>query len=196
MSVAVATELAVRILIVLVLGYALAVAVTHWAVQRRHIGPFGAWPRLIRRTSDPVLDPIERRLVRMGRNPQDAPLWLLGLVIVGGLLLMALVGWVIDTIWRLSRVGSLGPEAWVLTLVGWVFGILIIALIVRVVSTWFGVSPYARWMRPVVFLTEWLLAPVRRRIPPFGMIDLSPLVAYFVLVLLRFVVTRVVAAVL
>ena len=58
MSVAVATELAVRILIVLVLGYALAVAVTHWAVQRRHIGPFGAWPRLIRRTSDPVLDPI------------------------------------------------------------------------------------------------------------------------------------------
>jgi uncharacterized protein YggT (Ycf19 family) len=51
-------------------------------------------------------------------------------------------------------------------------------------------------MRPVVFLTEWLLAPVRRRIPPFGMIDLSPLVAYFVLVLLRFVVTRVVAAVL
>ena len=196
MSVAVATELAVRILIVLVLGYALAVAVTHWAVQRRHIGPFGAWPRLIRRTSDPVLDPIERRLVRMGRNPQDAPLWLLGLVIVGGLLLMALVGWVIDTIWRLSRVGSLGPEAWVLTLVGWVFGILIIALIVRVVSTWFGVSPYARWMRPVVFLTEWLLAPVRRRIPPFGMIDLSPLVAYFILVLLRFVVTRVVAAVL
>jgi YggT family protein len=196
MSVAVATELAVRILIVLVLGYALAVAVTHWAVQRRHIGPFGAWPRLIRRTSDPVLDPIERRLVRMGRNPQDAPLWLLGLVIVGGLLLMALVGWVIDTIWRLSRVSSLGPEAWVLTLVGWVFGILIIALIVRVVSTWFGVSPYARWMRPVVFLTEWLLAPVRRRIPPFGMIDLSPLVAYFVLVLLRFVVTRVVAAVL
>ena len=108
MSVAVATELAVRILIVLVLGYALAVAVTHWAVQRRHIGAFGAWPRLIRRTSDPVLDPIERRLVRMGRNPQDAPLWLLGLVIVGGLLLMALVGWVIDTIWRLSRVGSLG----------------------------------------------------------------------------------------
>lgn len=196
MSVAVATELAVRILIVLVLGYALAVAVTHWAVQRRHIGPFGAWPRLIRRTSDPVLDPIERRLVRMGRNPQDAPLWLLGLVILGGLLLMALVGWVMETIWRLSRVGSLGPEAWVLTLVGWVFGILIIALIVRVVSTWFGVSPYARWMRPVVLLTEWLLAPVRRRIPPFGMIDLSPLVAYFVLVLLRFVVTRVVAAVL
>lgn len=196
MSVAIATELAVRILIVLVLGYALAVAVTHWAVQRRHIGPFGAWPRLIRRTSDPVLDPIERRLVRMGRNPQDAPLWLLGLVILGGLLLMALVGWVLDTIWRLSRVGSLGPEAWVLTLVGWVFGILIIALIVRVVSTWFGVSPYARWMRPVVLLTEWLLAPVRRRIPPFGMIDLSPLVAYFVLVLLRFVVTRVVAAVL
>lgn len=196
MSVAIATQLAVRIVIVVFLAYAVAVAATHWAVQRRHIQPFGAWPRFVRRTSDPALAPIERRLVRMGRNPQDAPLWLLGLVILAGLLLLALVGWLIDTAFRLSRLGSLGPEAWVLTLVGWVFGLLMIALIVRVVSTWFGVSPYARWMRPVVFLTEWLLAPIRRRMPPLGMFDLSPLVAYFALVLLRFFVMRILAAVL
>jgi YggT family protein len=196
MSVAVATELAVRIVIVVFLAYAVAVAATHWAVQRRHLQPFGAWPRFVRRASDPVLAPIERRLVRMGKNPQDAPLWLLGLVILAGLLLLALVGWLIDTAWRLGRLGSLGPEAWVLTLVGWIFGLLMIALIVRVVSTWFGISPYARWMRPVVFLTEWLLAPIRRRMPPLGMLDLSPLVAYFALVLLRFFVTRIFAAVL
>ena len=195
MSVAPQVELAVRILIVVLLAYAVAVAATHWAVQRRHVGAFGAWPRFVRRISDPVLAPIERRLVRMGRNPQDAPFWLLGLVILGGLLLMALVGWVSATVWRLSRMGSLGPEGLVLTLIGWLFGLLMIALIVRVVSTWFGVSPYAGWMRPVVFLTEWLLAPIRRRMPPMGMIDLSPLVAYFALVLLRWLVSALVAAV-
>ena len=195
MSAAIAAELGVRVLIIAALAYAVAVSATHWAVQRRHLQPFGAWPRFIRRASDPVLDPIERRLVRMGRNPQDAPFWLLGLVILVGLLLMALVGWVIDAIWRLSRLGSLGPEAWIGTLVGWIFGLLMIALIVRVVSTWFGVSPYARWMRPVVLLTEWLLAPIRRRMPPLGMFDLSPLVAYFALVVLRWLVTAVLTAV-
>src|SRR5690606_17710582 len=98
MSVAIATERAVRIIIVGFLAYAVAVAATHWAVQRRHVQPFGAWPRFVRRASDPVLAPIERRLVRMGRSPQDAPLWLLGLVILAGLLLLALVNWLIDTL--------------------------------------------------------------------------------------------------
>ena len=196
MSVAIATQLAVRIIIVGFLVYAVAVAATHWAVQRRHIQPFGSWPRFVRRISDPVLAPIERRLVRMGRNPQDAPLWLLGLVILAGLLLLTLVNWLIATAFRLSRLGALGPEAWVLTVVGWIFGLLMIALIVRVVSSWFGVSPYAGWMRPIVFLTEWLLAPIRRRMPPLGMFDLSPLVAYFALVLLRFLTMRILSQIL
>lgn len=194
MSGAATADLAVRLLIVAALGYAVVVAVTHWAVQRRHLQPFGGWPRFVRGISDPVLHPIERRLVRAGRNPQDAPVWLLGLVILAGLLLIALTRWVIGTALRMSRLGSLGAEAWVVTLVGWVFGLMMIALIVRVVSTWFGVSPYARWMRPVVLLTEWLLAPIRRRMPPLGMLDLSPIVAYFALVLLRWIVTAALAA--
>lgn len=196
MNIAPAAELAVRLLIVAFLVYAVAVAATQWAVRRRHLQPFGAWPRFIRRVSDPVLEPIERRLVRIGRNPQDAPVWLLGLVILGGLVLIALVGWIFGSISRLGRLGSLGPEAWIMSVVGWIFGLLMIALIVRVISTWFGVSPYARWMRPVVFLTEWLLAPIRRRMPALGMLDLSPLVAYFALVLLRWLVLSLLASLL
>jgi YggT family protein len=38
-------------------------------------------------------------------------------------------------------------------------------------------------MRPFVVLTEWLLAPLRRIVPPLGMIDITPLVAYFLLVI-------------
>ena len=36
------------------------------------------------RLSDPVLLPLERRIFRAGGNPQNAPLWLLGIVIGGG----------------------------------------------------------------------------------------------------------------
>ena len=49
------------------------VAATHWAVRARRLQPFGRWPRLVRRASDPVVVPLERRIIRFGGNPQDAP---------------------------------------------------------------------------------------------------------------------------
>ena len=63
-------------------------------------------------------------------------------------------------------------------------GLLQIALIVRVVSSWVRISPYARWIRWSFTLTEWLLVPLRRLIPPLGMIDITPIVAFFVIQLL------------
>jgi uncharacterized protein YggT (Ycf19 family) len=46
-------------------------------------------------------------------------------------------------------------------------------------------ASYARWMRPVTWLTDWLIVPIRRRLPPFGPIDLSPVLAYLLLWLVR-----------
>lgn len=46
-------------------------------------------------------------------------------------------------------------------------------------------------MRPFYALTEWILAPIRRRLPPFGIIDASPIVAYLLLLLLRALLFRV-----
>ena len=34
-------------------------------------------------------------------------------------------------------------------------------------------------------LTDWIIEPIRRILPPFGMIDFSPLVAWLVLTLVR-----------
>ncbi|NOT09343.1 MAG: YggT family protein [Gemmatimonadales bacterium] len=59
------------------------------------------------------------------------------------------------------------------------------AIAVRVVGSWIGFGRYARWMRPAYLLTDWLIEPIRRRLPAFGMLDLSPIVAYFALWLLR-----------
>jgi YggT family protein len=36
-------------------------------------------------------------------------------------------------------------------------------------------------MRPAYLLTNWLVEPLRRILPPMGMFDLSPLAALFVL---------------
>jgi YggT family protein len=43
-------------------------------------------------------------------------------------------------------------------------------------------------MRPCVWLTEWLLEPLRRVLPPLGMFDISPMVAWLLLMLARWFV--------
>jgi YggT family protein len=172
-------------------AYASVVAVTHWLVRSKRLQPFGAWPRLVRRISDPVLHPIERRLLRAGGNPQDGPLWLIGGVVVGGLVLMALARWLMRFALDLAYVANAGPRALLYQAVSSVFAVLNIALLVRVFSSWFGVSEYAKWMRPFVWLTDWLLEPIRRRMPPMGAFDLSPIVAYLVLMVLRWAVLRI-----
>jgi YggT family protein len=63
-----------------------------------------------------------------------------------------------------------------------VVSILQIALLVRVIGSWLGLS-YARWMRPVHALTNWIVNPLRRVVPTIGPIDITPLVAWFVLII-------------
>jgi YggT family protein len=177
--------LASRFVVILALAYASAVALTHWAVRSRKLTPFGAWPRFIRRVSDPVLQPLERRILRAGGNPQDAPLWLVGIVIIGGLLLLSLVQWLVGFAVTLGILVQSGPRTWARFLVSGLFTLLMAALIVRVIASWFGLSPYRPWMRPVMLLTDWIIDPIRRILPPFGMIDFSPLVAWLVLSVVR-----------
>jgi YggT family protein len=175
----------VRTIVILALAYASLVALTHWAVRSRRINPFGAWPRLMRRVSDPVLQPMERRVISAGGNPQNTPLWLLAVVIAGGLVLMSLTGWIIDSLARLSWMAQSGPRFWLQTVVSLVFTVLMTAILIRVIASWFGIGPYRRWMRPIMALTDWLIEPIRRILPPFGMFDFSPMVAWLVLYVVR-----------
>jgi YggT family protein len=176
---------AVRAVVVLALVYAGLIAVTHWAVRSRRINPFGAWPRAMRKLSDPVLLPLERRIVRAGGGPQNAPLWLLAIVVGAGLVLLSLTSWLIGTVASLQFVAQGGPRIWVQVLVSAVFTVLMTAILIRVVASWFGIGEYRSWMRPIYGLTSWLIDPIRRILPPFGMFDFSPMVAWLVLYLLR-----------
>ncbi len=176
---------AVRTLVVAALVYATLVAVTHWAVRNRRINPFGGWPRFIRRVSDPVILRIERRILSAGGNPQNAPFWLLAIVIAGGLVLLTLTLWFISTAAGLSAALTSGPRAWARMLVSAIFTILMAALLIRVIASWLGIGPYRRWMRPVMTLTNWIIDPIRRILPPVGMFDFSPMVAWLVLYVVR-----------
>jgi YggT family protein len=169
------------------------VAAIDWAVRTRRLNPFGATARFFRRTIDPLMVPIERRVVRAGGRPASAPLWALGAVVVGGLLLIALLDFVTRQIAIAAGAISVGARGVLVLLVGWTFALLQVALIVRVISSWVRVSPYSPWIRWSYALTEWMLAPLRRIIPLFGGIDVTPIVAYLALGLLEGIVLRALA---
>jgi YggT family protein len=58
-------------------------------------------------------------------------------------------------------------------------------LLVRVVMSWLTVNPRSPFVMLLHGLTEPVLAPIRRVIPPMGGLDLSPMVLLIVLQFLR-----------
>ena len=175
---------AVRYVVFALALLAAVIALVDWLVRTRRINPFSAIARFFRRFVDPLMAPVERRLVRSGGQPASAPWWTLVVVVVGGLLLVTLLNFLtrffVDLAFGVSSPGRFG-----VMLVSWGFSLLRIALIVRVVSTWFQLSPYSKWVRWSYVLTEWMLAPLRRIIPMFGPIDVTPIVAFLLLSLIQ-----------
>jgi YggT family protein len=160
---------------------AVVVATASWVVRTRRISPFSALSRGLRSLSDPVLRPIEARVVRIGGDPTNAGWWLVIGVAVVGVVLLSLVDWVFGLVLQLAAAAGGGPRAVLRLGVVVVYNVFFIALLVRVLGSWFGAFRYSRWMRPAYALTDWVVAPLRRMLPPMGMFDLSPLAAWVVL---------------
>jgi len=176
---------AVRVAALVAVVAAVLVWLTHWGVRRRALAAFGWWPRFVRGWSDPLVRPIERRLLAAGANPQDAPLWLVGVVLVLGLLAITAVRWLLGSIALLGSMQNAGATDWLRLGVIFATSVVSLAILIRVVGSWLGAGRYNRWMRPAYFLSDWIVEPIRRRLPGFGALDLSPLIAYVLILVLR-----------
>ncbi len=176
---------ALRYAVLAAAALAVAAALAAMAVQSRRLNPFGRAARAVRRLTDPLLVPIERRILRAGGNPQSAPWWLIGVAVVGGIVVISLVEWLAGQLFVVAAAADEGAPSVLRLLVDWAFNLVIFALFVRIIGSWVGAGRYTRWMRPFVLLTEWLLAPLRRVVPPLGMFDVTPLVAWLILALAR-----------
>lgn len=183
---------ALRYLVLAGAGWLGLVAVGSYLVRTRRISPFSSTGGLIRRVSDPWIKPVERRLYRAGQNPQHAPWWLAGSGVVGGLLVLFLSRWLYGLAISFSmaaRGGFVGVLRLGLDLA---YNILILAILLRVVGSWFGIDRYRWWMRPAYALTDWIIVPLRRFVPPFGMLDVTPLVAWLLLMFARMIIFSII----
>lgn len=68
------------------------------------------------------------------------------------------------------------------------FACYMLMLVVRIISSWFPEYQDHPILRFIRFYTDPYLNLFRRIIPPLGMLDLSPLVAFFALQLIEFFV--------
>jgi len=161
------------------------VALGSWLVRTRRVSPFGVLGRTLRAVSDPIMRPVERRLVRMGGNPIHAGGWLIVITAIAGIVLISLAGWLVSTYQTAHRAAQGGPRETYILIVELLYRILFFALIVRVVAAWFGMFRYSKWIRPAYILTDWLVGPIRRLVPPLGAMDLSPIVAWLALMMMR-----------
>src|SRR3989440_10974851 len=82
-----------RILVFAAFCLAALIAFAGWLVRSRRVSPFGGFGRTLRSVTDPVLRPVETRLVRLGGDSVHAGWWVVVLVAVAGVLLVSPIDW-------------------------------------------------------------------------------------------------------
>ena len=155
-------------------------------VDKADPNPFGSTYRTVRRLTDRFVVPVRGLLREYRADPKYAPIVVIVIVILTGLLVLNLLGTLSrmtqGIFWALS-IGSLPA------LLGFIFhgliSIYILMIFVRIIFTMAMVSYMNRVMRFLYHATEPLLGPLRQRIPPIGRWDISPIVAFVLLWLLQ-----------
>src|SRR5690349_19616986 len=125
---------AIRFALAVIAGIFAIFCIMDWLVRTRRVNLFGSLARFSRSKIDPILEPIERKVVRAGGNPASAPLWALAAVVVGGILLISVLDFIRAEILGLAFAVQEGGSGIFRLLVGWAFDFIRIAILVRVVS--------------------------------------------------------------
>jgi YggT family protein len=162
-----------------------AVAIVDWMVRTRRINPFSPVARFFRQHVDPLLEPVERRVIRAGGLPANAPWWALVGVVIIGIVLLALLDFVAGLVADLMVGVSGGVGGLLRLLVYLTLSVVRMGILVSVIASWLPISPYSPWIRWSFILSEPILRPLRRVIPPFRSIDITPIIAFFALVILE-----------
>lgn len=154
-------------------------------VNYSDMNPFNRTALTIRQFSDPLVNPVRRILISYGLDQKLAPFVTILIAILIGWLILEMVSSIVFTVRGVLTSLQLGA---IRPLIGYVlFGVLAVytmLIVARIILGW-GMSYGNHTMRFLVRVTEPILGPFRRIIPPLGMFDISPLVVLLVLQLFQ-----------
>ena len=164
---------------------AIVLIVLRSVVNYMDVNPFSWLAVNLRRSTEPVLAPVRAVLRGSRLDPKVAPFIAVILIIVAGYLVVLVVGSVLNTIAGIIHAVSSRQLGAPVAIIGYLlFGFLslyTLAMFIRIIFSWVGMSYANRLMRFFFIITEPLLGPLRRTIPPMGMFDVSPIVAFIIL---------------
>jgi YggT family protein len=146
------------------------------------LNPFGWSSITIRRLTDSFISPVRRALARMAVDPKYAPLVAILVAILLGWFVLQLVSGIANTL--AGILVSISAHSVIATMGYLLYGLLglySLAIFVRIILSW-GTAGYKnRAMRFLINITEPLLGPLRRYVPPVGAFDISPIVAFIII---------------
>lgn len=146
------------------------------------LNPFAWTSRTLRHLTDPIIIPVRRALAGFGVDPKYAPLVSIIIAVILGWFLLQLLSGIVNTI---AGVFFAAQRAQPVHVIGYLLygllGIYSLLIFVRIVFSWVMISYGNKVMRFLVNTTEPLLGPLRRTIPPLGMFDISPIVAFLII---------------
>lgn len=150
-------------------------------VNYADMNPFSRTALNVRQFSDPLVNPVRRILLSYNLDQKLAPFVTILITILIGWLLLELSSSIFFTlrgVLNSLQGGAIRP------LMGYIlFGVLAVyslLIVARIILSW-GMSYGNRLMRYLVRVTEPILGPFRRIIPPLGMFDISPMIVLLIL---------------
>lgn len=176
---------AIRYLVVSTLVGIVLLVIARVVINSMDPNPFSRIPMTIRRLSDPLISPVRGILMSYGLDPKLAPFVTILVAILIGWFLLELVGSVVFTLSGIMTSLQRGALA---SLIGYVLygalGVYSLLIVIRIIFSW-GMSYGNRLMRFLIRVTEPVLMPFRRIIPPVGRFDISPIVVLLILQLFQ-----------
>lgn len=162
-----------------------ALMVARLVLNKADLNPFSRPVIMLRRWTDPLVNPVRRPLAQFNLSPNIAPLVVILLAILLGYFASQFASTVLFTAQKLVRSVALGrPGAFVGALIFGALAAYSLMIVLRVVLS-YVVSPHSRLLHFLIRATEPVLRPARRLIPPLGMLDLSPLIVLLLLDILQ-----------
>jgi len=146
------------------------------------LNPFSWASRTIRRLSDGFVMPARRALIGLGVDPKFAPVMVILIAILLGWFFLWLTEEVAATlIGLIISFKAANPIMGLGYIIYGALSVYIVFIFMRIVFSWGMVSYSNRLMRFLVNTTEPLLGPLRRIIPPLGVMDISPIFAFIII---------------
>lgn len=156
--------------------------------------PFGAVGRLafkFKRLTEGLVHPSATLLARLRISIKAAPIVTILGACVLGYFILELFGSVFRTVdGILLSVADGSPVRMVGHLLYGFLSVYMLMIVIRIVFSWV-MSPVNPVLRFLMRVTDPILEPFRRMIPPLGMFDISPLIVFFLLSFLQTAVAAV-----